>query len=226
MRHRTGTRQPLAAAVPRRLFALALVVAIGAVSPAWAADDGDQYDKTGVYLTAMGLYAIPLEKGDLEDSANRALGAGSRSNIDNSLGASGRLGYRLHPRFAIETQFEFLSSIEVDAEDVDGNEKKSEINFFALTGNAKAFLLTGRFQPYLAAGAGWSRARFDPPGSGAKSRHDGFATRLGAGFDLYGSEDIALSTEVAYVLNTGKLEDLDYLSIGVGLTLRFFGVQN
>lgn len=223
MRHRTRTRQPLATALLLWLLALA----IGAVSPAWAADDDAEYDRSGIYLGGMAVYAIPTEKGDLEDEFNEDLGPGSSSDVDNSWGASGRLGYRLHPRFAIEAQFEFLSNIEVDGKDMDGgDEHKNEINLFALTGNAKAFLLTGRFQPYLIAGAGWSRARFDPPGSGPKSRHNGFATRIGAGFDLYASEDVALSTEVGYVLHTGKLEDLDYLSIGLGLTLRFYGLDN
>ena len=86
MRHQTGTRQPLASVELRRLFALAITVAIGAVSPAWAEDEVGEYERTGLYLSGMGLYAIPMEKGDLEDAANAALGPGSRSNVDDSFG--------------------------------------------------------------------------------------------------------------------------------------------
>jgi hypothetical protein len=100
---------------------------------------------------------------------------------------------------------------------------KTEIGMFALTGNVKGFLSgTGRFQPYVIGGAGWARARTNVPGPGANERDDGFVYRFGAGFDLYGKPDIGINVEASYAITEGGVEDLDYVSIGAGLVLRFF----
>lgn len=219
-------------------WALAILVAgVLMAAPAWAQEDSDGdgvpdwkedlYKGTGLYLTAMANYAIPLSKSDLEDDAVRRLdnlyGPPSSADVDNAWGMNGRLGWRFHERVAVETQFDWLSTIEIDGQRASGVEEKTEIGLITLTGNAKGYLLTGRFQPYVVAGAGWSRARIDPEG-GSKQRDDGFAWRAGAGFDLYfGSRDIAFTVESSYVGPTGDVEDLDYVAVSAGLMLRFYG---
>jgi opacity protein-like surface antigen len=220
MRQWTGTPWwPLA-------FAAALVLA----APAWGQDayTAEDFQKTGVYLSGLALYAFPMEKGDLEDDANTlfdnsGFGPGTSSDVDDSMGLSAHAGYRLHPRFALEAQFDWLSNIEVDSDLGTGGDANTDISVYSLTGNAKAFLLTGRFQPWIDAGAGWGQSRVDPSGAGTNDRDDSFVMRIGGGVDLYGSPDVALTIETSYVLGTGGLEDLDYLSVGAGLMLRFYG---
>lgn len=229
MRHRSGTH-PARATTPRRPvrlrpFAFVLAAALLAAAPAGAQgfDTEGLFRKQGLYLVAMGDYAIPTQKDELEDDADDALGPGASTDVDNSFGFDLRLGYRLHERFSVETQFDFLNAIELDSQlPSPGPEEKSEIKLFVLTGNAKYYLLTDRFQPYIVGGAGWGRSRLDPPGSGSKERDDGFAARAGLGFDFYGSEFVALTSEVSYVFTTGEVHDLDYVTFGAGLTLRFY----
>jgi hypothetical protein len=45
--------------------------------------------------------------------------------------------------------------------------------------------------------------------------------RFGGGIDLYATKHVVVSAEVDYVLPFGDLENLDYLSFGLGLQYRF-----
>jgi opacity protein-like surface antigen len=47
------------------------------------------------------------------------------------------------------------------------------------------------------------------------------ALRFGGGLDFYLTENIVVSAEASYLMPTGKLNGLDYYSIGVGLQYRF-----
>ncbi len=208
----------------RPLLAFALAAGIGLSTPAAAQDDDpDLYAQTGVYLTAMAVYGVLTDESGLEDVAEDAFGSSS-ADADHSWGVSGRLGYRLHPRVAVEAQFEWLREIKIESRMIPGGGKRrDQISLYAVTGNVKGYLLTGRIQPYVVAGAGWGRATLNPDGPGAKSRSDSVVGRMGIGTDLYASEDVALSLEAAYVL--GERPEFNYVSVGAGLTLRFYGLE-
>jgi hypothetical protein len=45
--------------------------------------------------------------------------------------------------------------------------------------------------------------------------------RFGGGIDLYATENVVVRGEANYVLPTGSLHDLKYLSIGMGVHWRF-----
>jgi opacity protein-like surface antigen len=213
-------------------LSMAILLVIALAAPVWAQDDDEDpfaglYGKSSFYLIAMGNYMIPTQTSDIEHTANRRLdalfGPGTTTDVNNSWGLNGRAGYRAFERFAVETQFEWLNDIELDHRLGTLMKQNTEISMLALTANAKGYLAgTGRVQPYLLAGAGWGRATTNPGGAGAKSRDDGFLYRFGAGVELYGKPDIALTLEASYVIPTGNIDDLQYVSIGGGLMLRFF----
>jgi hypothetical protein len=48
-----------------------------------------------------------------------------------------------------------------------------------------------------------------------------FAGRVGGGLDFYLTRNIALSGEIAYVMPTGALGDLRYVSFGGQVLVRF-----
>ncbi len=176
------------------------------------------FEETGFYLVGTALYAIPMEKGNLEDSNNALLGTVD-TNVDDSWGGGGRIGYRVHKSLGLEAEFDMLNTIELDAQNAGGIERKTEIRVIQFTGNAKGYLATGRFQPYVLAGGGWGRAEFDPEGANSE-RDDGFLGKIGAGLDIYGSRDVALTTEISYVFS--GIDDLDHLAFKAGLVLRFY----
>lgn len=217
----------------RRIAGIGAIALACLVTPA-AAEEGEAVEKNlyaerGVYLSLGARYQLALEKGRLGDDVEKRLGlaGASSSDVDDSIGFDGRLGYRLHPRLAIEGQFEWVNNFEIDTQSAFGK-STSEQRLFALTGNVKYFLLKGRIQPFLTAGAGWGRSTLELAGNGPNGRlrdvrEDGLVTRWGAGVDLYGSRDVALSIDATYVLPTGPLEEMDYLSIGASLVLLFHG---
>ena len=49
----------------------------------------------------------------------------------------------------------------------------------------------------------------------------GFAARFGGGVDIYFSEHFAAVLDLTYVLGTGDVDQLDYVSFGWGLMLQF-----
>jgi opacity protein-like surface antigen len=202
------------------LVAIALLLA----APAQAADDDLLYAQRGLYLGAGANFQVPTRTGDIENEVIRSLGGTPNvsANVDDSWGMNARLGYRLNPRLALEGQFEWVANFEVDAQ-VSGVERKQEIALMVLTANGKYFLMTGRVQPYLVAGAGWGRSRVKPAIGGSAERNDGWVARGGVGVSLYGSRDVALTIETSYVHPaSGRIEDLDHFSFTAGLTLFFY----
>lgn len=208
----------------RPLLALALATGIGFSMPAAAQDDDENiYDETGVYLTGMAVFGYVTDKSDLESDIEKKFGTRG-ANVDDSWGLSGRLGYRLHPRVAVEAQFEWLREIKIESKIAGGGKRREQVSLYGVTGNVKGYLLTGRIQPYVVGGVGWGRATLNPDGSGAKSRSDNLIGRVGIGTDLYANQDVALSLEAAYVL--GEESELNYVSVGAGLTLRFYAIPD
>ena len=191
-------------------LAVAAGFALSAASPAFAQD----YARTGLYLGIGGLGAYyPEAEDELEDE----LRSGGL-DVDLTGGFELLGGYRLHSHVAVEGEFELLAKTDVDA----GNNNQSELESWSLTGNIKAFALTGRIQPYAKVGVGVMEAKLknstlELPGF---ERSD-FAARFGAGVDFYLNPGIVAYTGLDYVLPAGSVEDLDYLSFGAGIQLRF-----
>jgi opacity protein-like surface antigen len=100
------------------------------------------------------------------------------------------------------------------------------------TTNTKGYLLTGRYQPFVLLGVGVMAANYEfVVRNEVRDRHGwghswndsqiDFVMRFGGGIDLYATKHVVVSAEVDYVLPFGDLEDLDYLSFGLGLQYRF-----
>lgn len=177
--------------------ALAFAIAEGAL-----ADEG--FASSGLQLGFAGVVAIPT---DLESGIDLATG-----------GFNARLGYRLVPRVAAELQYEWLSDFEPSFFFFD-----EEIEPWALTANARFYLLTSRIQPFLLVGGGLMHAERERTSFGEtrSSESTAFAARFGVGLDLYATRGLAVTLDTSYLLPTGSLEDLDYLAIALGLQYRF-----
>jgi opacity protein-like surface antigen len=120
------------------------------------------------------------------------------------------------PYLAAELQYEWGSEFEFDP-DVLG-----EIETHVATLNVKGIFTSpnvGPIQPYLLAGAGVMHAEAEVLGIDVDDT--GFAARFGGGFDLYFADNIAGIAEVTYVLPTGDVDGLDYLSLAWGLRYQF-----
>lgn len=194
---------------PHRSLAFSLLlIALGATTiPASAQQEEPNPARTGFYLgpgLALGI-PLSLEKA-FQDMTLQSV------DVQPGFGIRGIAGYRAHARVAAEVEVEYLFT---DFKAKVANTGNFDTTPLLLTGNAKGFILTGTIQPYIIAGAGVMDADVQNVGSSTE-----FAARFGGGLDVYATDHIVLGFDLTYVLPTGKLKDLDYLSIGL-FTLQY-----
>ena len=204
-------------------------------------EDGGYYDdrlellfaESSLYLSGAATAAFATQRSDMKSMAQEGAGSldgaeGVSSDLEDlNWGMNVRLGYRISPHFAAEAELEWIRRFEIDTRvrfDDDSRKKTStDIRFVTSTANGKYYVLTGRTQPYLVAGAGWGYSTANRVGQSTKDRDDGFVVRGGAGIDWYANRNVALTFETAYVLPTGSgIEDLDYVAVQLGFLLRFY----
>jgi len=142
---------------------------------------------------------------------------------NNPVGLGVRVGYRFHPHLAAEIELQWYSDMKIDFLVNDDTTKLLKLESLTLTGNVKGYLLTGRIQPFVVAGAGLMHFNAeDRLNLGiVKSKGDAFAGRFGVGIDFYINKNIVVVTEGGYVLPTGDADGLDYVFWSVGLQYRF-----
>jgi opacity protein-like surface antigen len=159
------------------------------------------YARSGAYLGVGGVFAFEL----FDDSID----------VDNSNGFHVRAGYRIIPNLAVEARYENYRNFETDP-------GPGHYEGWSVTGNAKGYILTGRWQPYALVGLGYLNMVY--PGTnraGGASPGDDFMMRFGIGMDANITEHIAIGPEVAYVLPFGDVDDLDMLTVSLGVQYKF-----
>jgi len=145
----------------------------------------------------------------------------------NSGGVSGWAGYRCHRRFSTEVEVEWMNGFEGDIDElVQGTVAEYSLSPIVVTSNAKGYLLTGRYQPYVLAGAGAMTVEsivrdFRGPGGTRSDRLTMFTMRFGAGVDVYATKNIVVNVDLDYVLPVAGVKNLQYLTFGGGLQYRF-----
>jgi hypothetical protein len=160
-------------------------VAVGLDHP----DGTDEYERKGWFVSLAGSYAIPTHETDL----------------DNSLGVGGDIGYRCHRYFSTAVKVEQVMELKSEF-------WKDDADPLVVTTNFKAHLPLGRFQPFALAGGGMMAA-FDDSKA--------IVLRFGAGLDFYVTKHFVLNVGADYLIPFGDLEDLEYISVGWGVQYRF-----
>jgi opacity protein-like surface antigen len=195
----------------RTRLRLGVAVALGIVG-LWASaaiaeeESAPDYARDGFYLAAGALYAGD----DIDVSQSAEVKPWLKGDIGSSWGFDFRGGYRFHPHFAFDFQFqymnEFTSSVGgTDIQRIDGE---------ALSVNLKANALTGRIQPYFLGGIGFLRLH----GDGVFSE---FAGRIAAGVDGYITENVVLYAEAGYLIPNADLFDFRVIPVSFGVQYRF-----
>jgi opacity protein-like surface antigen len=169
-----------------------------------------------------------------------SLGAGGATEsfqldpFDVDLGSAftvgGRLGYRASPYVGVEAAVDYsASAFDTRFTTPSG---LAEIDTRTLIGTANVKLYPGgwRVQPFLMGGAGalygMADCRLDGAivgctQAGSTGDETVFAGRVGGGVDFYLSRNVALTGEITYVMPTGNLDDLRFVTYGGQLLVRF-----
>lgn len=203
-------------AIDRRVsqLFLAALLTVLALRPGVAAEAEVDLARSGPYAGLGLVYAAPTF--DL-DASERALGGGNLGDSP-AFGLDLRGGYRFHPHFAAEGNFQWVSGMDVEQAGHD----LGEVSPWTLTANMKAFLLTGTLQPYVVGGIGivhvkgTERANLALPDSTT-----GFGGRIGAGADYYLRPNVVLNVEFAPVLPAGQVSRFRYMPVTFGSQYRF-----
>jgi hypothetical protein len=122
------------------------------------------------------------------------------------------VGYRCHPRFAAELEYEGLYLNGLGSGPSRETESYWEINY-----NGKVFLGSGRYQPFLIFGFGVASADRRVTGN----NNTDVTVGGGIGIDAWLTDSIALSFDTKYTALTGGASDLGHLSIGTKLRYKF-----
>ena len=188
---------------------LTLVVAALAVAPLPAR--AQDYVREGWYAGGRGVYTqVEFD---------------TQGEADDDFGFNLFAGYRMGKGFASDFEFEYIDAIPVNGKpgpnfDVRTFDLAWMFRLYPLAWAFAPDSMFQRVQPYLTAGPSiqWVQLHRVP---GNDRDVGGFAGRLGAGFDVYLTQSIALTADAKYTIGTGDVKDYRYWSIGWGLVYRF-----
>jgi opacity protein-like surface antigen len=199
-----------------RVPILFTILALAGSGPALA--QNDDFDRSGFYLGAgVAGGAFTEVEDDIED-ALASLGYTTSADVEVAVGADVRAGYRFHPRIAGEIQIQSLPQAQIEI----GGTDALDLETLVFTGNAKGYLLTGRFQPFVLVGGGLVHFEVeDDLGIESSEKDEGFAARFGGGVDVYLNRNFVIALDADYVLTTGDADGLDHVSFSAGLQYRF-----
>ncbi len=192
-------------------------------APASAQDDADpevDFMPNGWFFGLGGTYGI-------EDFD----GSDLNSN-QNEWGGNGYVGWRFLRYYSADLTFEYIDDFDVPNAQVAGfrNGVKAQ-RFYTFTLNARGYFpldklsdSLARIQPYASAGLGLFHAELkDPQRLRSDDEKGRFTGRFGGGVDVSLSENLVLNSSVAYHLPTGRLADLNFMTVAFGLAWRFGG---
>jgi len=178
-------------AAGRRIRVLAGILALAA-GPASAVE----YDASGYYMGIFGAAGFDVAGEDLEPSG----------------GLDIKLGYRHGARFGSEIEGEWMQLY--GAEEGGGG-----VETWFATANGKVHVLTGRVQPFVAAGFGLVYLN-DTRDVGGEGKSLGVGGKVGAGLEVYLNPDLLVAPEVRFNWSAGT--DIELRTVTVGLGLEFY----
>lgn len=211
-RHGDGARRRRGAPVAAVLAGCLLAVSPAAAQDHDEDDEEDFYSRSGVYVSAQ--FSNNFGTFDNPDPAI------SSDAGEYATGGYGSFGYRINKYLAGELAGDFVSGWKVRAAG-----RSERIVGGTYGPQLRAYLKGERFQPYGLAGVG---ATFMQLRNSKVSSLDDpvwdLSFRVGAGFDWYANEEIALSVQPTAVIPVGineEVGDLWYVSLNFGVLLRF-----
>lgn len=197
-------------------FVLLLIVLVVAAAAARA---DSSFSRPGSYLGVGVGGAFETFHGEFDPRGH---------DVSNAFSVGGRFGSRLNRFAALDASFDYT----INGFDL-SNDAASSIEAKALLGfaNLRLYPFGGRFQPYAIGGGGFMWANlecadlsgqaFDCGNAGFDDKSIDFAGRFGGGLDVYLTRNVALTGELVYVMPTGDLKDMRFLTFGAQLLFRF-----
>lgn len=190
-----------------------------------------EFDQSGMYVVLGGLNNFENFPKDNPFENDATYG--------NSMGFQARFGARFLPYLAAEIQGDFISGFDVTVPTEDAGRIPLSLEGGNITGNIRAILPLGRFEPYAKVGVGgmWSNlvtgfytgsvctpsywGWWCSPTRTRLADAGAFVAKFGGGVDVWITEDFALVFDAEYVLPTGELTGQQYVNFGWAAKFKF-----
>jgi opacity protein-like surface antigen len=210
-------------------IALSVFLAFALVLPASSALADEEFDWNilGWYIQMNGFAALNNFEDDLRDITN-----GNIKGNDGS-GLNVRGGYQILTWLAVEGMYEYGTTLDASVPTPAGRVKDGfTLDTHNIIGSVKLSLPFWRIQPYIIAGVGAQRSKFDSQIINpwvADQNAWNFVGRPGVGIDFVVLEHWTVNFEAAGMLGLtnyksrlgGELDRLFYTTIGGGVKYRF-----
>ena len=154
----------------------------------------------------------------------------SEVDWDNTWGLDIKAGYFFTDYFALEFMFQYLNEFEYKESGYYWGyyDYKATLTGYNFTLNGKAFIpLDGIFRPYGVLGLGYANGELKEKLSDAwgtytyTDKNSGLFGRIGAGADVFLSEQFALEGEVSYNIGFGDIDNIRYTSLALNALVLF-----
>ena len=182
----------------RGIIGLIWLALLGLGSPATAQDEAEQA-RNGLYI--LGSFGFGSEAFDTKPPPP--------FTINPAIGVKGIVGFKFLTYLAVQADVEWLGT-GFQLEPGTDSTNESLMTPLTFTVDAKATPLRGKYQPYILAGVGLLHATSDQDPT-----RTALAARFGGGVDIMTTEHTMLSFGISYVLATGDLDGLSYLSYDI-----------
>jgi hypothetical protein len=176
-----------------------------------------EYARSGIHVSAQGMIALPTWGSQLQNQIAAVAPGSPPSKLGVSGGLDLRAGYRFHERVAAEMGFDWVADYPITLGGADAG-GAGNWRYYV---DVKLYLMTERIQPFALLGMGAYHLDFMPLGTPVNIGATSFSPRLGGGVDYYLTWRWGLTAEIAYVIGTRQLVNLDRLGITFGAFYRF-----
>jgi opacity protein-like surface antigen len=202
-----------------RLLGLGVIMTITiAGTPMYAS--AQDYERPGLYIGG-GWSRLGEQFGDeLNDEIESALDFDDAdlSASDTDIYA-GVIGVRFGSRFALELVGELYEDLPIDLSEA-GIIRSGDVDLSSGMLMGKLYLLTGRIQPYIMAGAGYLRGEIDF-GDVDETEYAPLG-RAGVGVETYLTPNLVVALQAAYSESLDSdLDELAFFNVGGSLMIRF-----
>ena len=190
----------------------------------------DDFDRAGWFVGLQGVYAHEnIDESKEQDNVNESnlpFLVDFQMSTSEVGGVRGKIGRRCNSRLSVELQLEWLDSFKASVDEAETG-RTNDITFDSMVGSidVKGYLLTGRLQPFVMVGVGTmgvDTTSTNASDGSALAQDTGLLVgRFGGGVDYYLTRQWVISVEADYVYAATNIQNLDYFSLGAGVTYRF-----
>lgn len=174
------------------------------------------FTRDGWYVQIQGIYAL--------ENFGETGGWGTGGlDVDDTYGFNVEAGYRVAQLFALGAEFEWTYAFESgDLLRIGTQNVGIPFRLYPLARLFDSGALANRFQPFIKLSPTWQWADREIEGH-EDSGKGGFVGRMGAGLDIYITENLVIVASGLYNWPTGGIDSLGYWSFGTGFQYRFGG---